>query len=231
VAGNGEGNVIKNENGDGDGNGNGDKIPPTITNILVTGVTETSATITWTTDEPATSQVMYSTMPLYSSVVQPTIAPLDEILVTSHSVIISGLITGTTYYYMVISKDAAGNEEISKDFSFSTITIDGEGIVGAWEWVRSIGGIAGIEETPRSTEQSRSVVFDEYGNVTFYKNGTVSHSSSYILGTALTIFSVDPMPVVYLNGQLTFAYSIEGNTLILNDNHVDGFRSEYSKLI
>ena len=119
----------------------------------------------------------------------------------------------------------------SLSFANNSVAADGEGIVGAWEWVRSVGGIAGIEETPKSTGQSRSVVFDEYGNVTFCRNGTVSNSSSYTLGIALTIFSVDPMPVVYLNGQLTFAYSIEGNTLILNDNHVDGFRSEYSKLL
>jgi hypothetical protein len=225
-----EGNVIKNENGDGAGNGKGDRIPPTITNILVTDITKTDAIISWRTEEPATSQVVYSTTPFYSSVVQPTIAPLDKNLVISHRVLISGLISGATYYYMVISKDAAGNEEISKDLTFDTITINEEEIVGTWEWVRSVGGIAGIEETPQSTGQSRSVVFDEYGNSTFYRNSTVGNSSSYTLGMALTIFSVDLVPVVYLNAQLTFAYSIEGNTLILNDNHVDGFRSEYSRL-
>jgi Leucine-rich repeat (LRR) protein len=102
----------------------GDETPPVISDISVIGVTETRATITWTTDEPADRQVMYSTMPLYSSVVQPTLTPLDANLVISHNVITSGVSANASYYYMVISKDASGNEAVSGEYTFTTVSPD-----------------------------------------------------------------------------------------------------------
>jgi len=97
-----------------------DTTPPTISQVTVSSVSDTAVTITWTTDEGATSQVVYSTVPLHSSVVQPSWTPLDENLVTSHSVAISGLTAGTVYYYWVTSKDDSGNEAVSGDDTFST---------------------------------------------------------------------------------------------------------------
>ena len=58
-------------NGNGNSNGNGDTTPPLIADVVVADITRTSVVITWITDEPATSQVEYSKMPFYSSVVQP----------------------------------------------------------------------------------------------------------------------------------------------------------------
>lgn len=67
-----------------------------------------SATIAWTTNEPADSRVEYSTDPaaLLGSV---TSTPL----VTSHSLAITALAPNTTYYYVVRSADQAGNTSVS----------------------------------------------------------------------------------------------------------------------
>ena len=92
-----------------------DTVPPMITDVSSSGVTGSSATITWTTDEKATSQVEYSTTGAFSST-----SDLDSSLATSHSVSLSGLTANSTYHYRVKSLDEAGNESVSGDNTFST---------------------------------------------------------------------------------------------------------------
>jgi len=82
-----------------------DTVAPVISNVTVSGTTETGATITWTTDEPATSQVEYGKTANYG-----LSTVLDSSLVTTHTVNLTGLTAGTTYYYMVRSRDTTGNE-------------------------------------------------------------------------------------------------------------------------
>jgi chitodextrinase len=81
-----------------------------------TNVTSQGATITWTTDEPSTSQVEYGTSISYGSS-----TTLDSTLVTSHSASLASLSPNTTYHYRVKSKDAANNEVVSSDITFTTL--------------------------------------------------------------------------------------------------------------
>lgn len=87
-----------------------------IQNVKTPSITETSATITWKTDEPATSQVIVSD----SSGATITKTELQETLVTSHSVAISGLKPNTTYNYTLKSTDATGTE-ITKEGDLTTL--------------------------------------------------------------------------------------------------------------
>ncbi len=66
--------------------------------------TDVSAIVTWTTDKPATSQVLYG---LDKSTSNST--PADSKLVTSHSVRVNGLQPNSTYYYRIKSADADGD--------------------------------------------------------------------------------------------------------------------------
>ncbi len=93
--------------------------PPIISNVAASNITLTSATITWATDKPADSQVEYGTTTSYGF-----ISPLDASLVTSHSVVLSGLQSGTLYHYRVRSKDAAGSIAVLGDFTFTTTGAD-----------------------------------------------------------------------------------------------------------
>ena len=100
-----------------------DTAPPKISHIAAS-TTETGATITWTTDELASSQVEYGMEITYGTLTPSTPAndPTDgtSIGVTTHYVELTGLTNGTTYYYKVKSKDAAGNEAVSDGDIFTT---------------------------------------------------------------------------------------------------------------
>lgn len=99
------------------GSGGGDTTPPIISGSSVSSVAETSATITWTTDEPATSQVEYGYDANYG-----WSTTLDATLTTSHSVTISGLSAATPYNCRPISQDGSSNEATGSNLSFTTDT-------------------------------------------------------------------------------------------------------------
>jgi hypothetical protein len=87
---------------------------PVISNVQSTA-NKRNATVTWTTDVPADSQVEYGTTTGYGS-----FSALDSTLVTAHSVTITSLSRFTTYHYRVYSKNSAGQLTISGDFTFTT---------------------------------------------------------------------------------------------------------------
>ena len=92
-----------------------DTTAPTMSAITATSVTNVAATITWVTNETSTSRVEFGTTTSYGST-----TPLDAALVASHSVALTGLVASTTYNYRVRSVDAAGNESVSANATFST---------------------------------------------------------------------------------------------------------------
>jgi phosphodiesterase/alkaline phosphatase D-like protein len=92
-----------------------DTQPPVISSVTSKNITSTGATITWSTNEPADSQVEYGLSTSYG-----TMTPLDTNLTQTHSVTLSGLSFNTTYHYRVRSKDAAGNLALSEDYFFTT---------------------------------------------------------------------------------------------------------------
>ena len=79
-----------------------DTTPPVITNVVVTP-SATSAVVTWTTNEPATSSVMAGPTTNYE------LGNFGSATLTfSHSVSVTGLQAATTYHYQVASTDGAG---------------------------------------------------------------------------------------------------------------------------
>ena len=96
-----------------------DTTAPTISGVSASSITQNSATISWTTNEPADSQVEYGLTTSYGN--QTT---LNTSLVTAHSQSLTGLSPSTLYHYRVKSKDASGNLATSGDFTFTTIASD-----------------------------------------------------------------------------------------------------------
>jgi peroxiredoxin len=94
-----------------------DETPPTISGVSVSNITKSSAIITWTTNERATSQVQYGKTETYGSS-----SPPNTNLTESHNVTLTGLSDNTTYYFKVISKDASENEATlaAEDQKFTT---------------------------------------------------------------------------------------------------------------
>ncbi len=92
-----------------------DVTAPSIFNIAVTGETQQSVVVRWTTSEPATSQVEYGTTAGYGQSTN-----VDSELRTNHEVKLAGLSANTTYHFKVESKDGSGNLSASGDSTLTT---------------------------------------------------------------------------------------------------------------
>ncbi|MFH1006892.1 MAG: fibronectin type III domain-containing protein [Candidatus Latescibacterota bacterium] len=151
----------------------GDTAPPQITAVSASWITTSSATVTWTTDEPSTSVVEYDTTAAYG------LSTAGSEGVTSHSVLLTGLSDSTIYHYRVDSTDVNGNPAWSGDHTF--ITLEGDTAppqitaVSA-SWITSSSATI----TWITNEPSTSVV--EYDTTTAYglstegSEGVTSHS-------------------------------------------------------
>jgi len=92
-----------------------DTTAPTISNVAVSG-TGTSRTITWTTNESATTSAAYGTSA--TSLTSTATGATG----TNHTATLSGLASGVTYHYRVTSADAAGNTSTSPTATASPLT-------------------------------------------------------------------------------------------------------------
>lgn len=92
-----------------------DTIPPTISDIFVDNITQTSARVNWTTNELSDSRAEYGPTVSYGSIA------FSGTLAANHQLTLSSLTPGTLYHYRVISADAAGNAATSTDQTFTTL--------------------------------------------------------------------------------------------------------------
>ncbi len=126
--------------------------PPQIADLASSSVTRSSATITWTTNVPSTSQVEYTS--LANAIVR---SPLDPSLLTAHSVVLTGLLPATPYQFHVLSTTTVGAAVSSLDSTFTTapagsgpdvggLTVEqATGTVARVGWSTSTGTVAQVE--------------------------------------------------------------------------------------
>jgi hypothetical protein len=93
------------------------------------------AEITWTTSDPATSQVEYGSTATYG-----TTTARSNTLTVSHSITLPNLPDNSTWHYRVRSVDAYGNETISADHVFN--------ISSALDKVYYVSGSSGADTNP-----------------------------------------------------------------------------------
>jgi hypothetical protein len=86
-----------------------DLIPPAISGVGVTNLFG-QRLVAWRTEEPATSVVYFGLTP---DTMSQSIS--NSSLATSHSVELNGLTPGQTYYFIVVSTDAAGNASTNRN--------------------------------------------------------------------------------------------------------------------
>lgn len=92
-----------------------DAEPPVIKDIKAEVLGVTRAVITWTTDEPASSRLLWGlTQP------ESNTSGGDSLRVLSHRVELSGLSPSQSYFFRVQSEDAAGNASSSGSSLFQT---------------------------------------------------------------------------------------------------------------
>jgi hypothetical protein len=128
---------------------------PVASGIAISSITRSSATVTWITDLPATSQVEYGAGPLDTQR-----SRADASLVTSHRQVLTGLTPGATYRFRVRSGSAAGGLGVSADAFFTTLAADKgpeiggvlvrqvTGTTATIGWTTSTGTVAHLEYGP-----------------------------------------------------------------------------------
>lgn len=90
-----------------------DTNPPIISSVTST-IVAGNVIISWDTDKPADSEVVYGTSTSYGH------SNSDSSFVESHSLTLKGLTPNTAYHYQVTSVDEAGNSTSSGDNTFMT---------------------------------------------------------------------------------------------------------------
>ncbi|MDD5493048.1 MAG: fibronectin type III domain-containing protein, partial [bacterium] len=152
-----------------------DTAAPVITFNSTTGIvaTSTTATITWTTSEPATGRVDYGETISYGS----NVADADTTN-TDHVITLTGLTAGTSYYYKLTSADAAGNPRVDDNtgagYTFTTAPIIP--IIDASPVATKTSTTATITWT---TNNVKSSSFIDFGTTLSY--GTTQGNSSYLV--------------------------------------------------
>ena len=122
------------QQGGGGGAGGRDIVPPRLTEISDSEITETGVHIYWRTQELSTTQVEYWTSPpsLFSE--------LNETMVLHHHVYLTDLNPAIAYHYRTMSQDQSGNLAISDEYTFTTL--------GTPAWFI----LSGLEVTPREVD-------------------------------------------------------------------------------
>lgn len=195
--------------------GQADMIPPLISGIDVSDRSESTATISWVTDEPATSRVEYGTTDAYGLT-----TPSDEELTTSHNITLTALESDTTYYFRVKSEDASGNEVTSEAaLTFVTLsaltvgpevgnrapdftlqTIDGESVtLGDFRGKIVMVNFRTMGSDPRGNElYGIQIVFDEWSHeelavLAIHIRENAQDVQSFVNGKGLTfLILIDP---------------------------------------
>jgi hypothetical protein len=168
-----------------------DTTAPVISEVSSSSVTSSGATITWTTDEPSTTQVEYGLTTSYGSS-----TTLNSTLVTSHSQAITGLSPSTTYYYKVKSKDASNNLGILGSRSFTTLADTTAPVIS--EVSSSSVTSSGATITWTTNEASTTQV--EYGT-------TLSYGSSTTLNS--TLVTSHSQAITGLSPSTTYYYKVK----------------------
>jgi hypothetical protein len=177
-------------------------------------VTTKKATITWSTSRASDSKVQYGT----ESGSYGEVEPSNSDQVTSHSIQLTGLNPGTTYYYKTKWTDEDGNTGTSEEKNFTTaaaptvkdVTTKNIGLSSAIVEFTSINAskvkiyygtstnFGGVKEIPTSTSETTFTaeltgLLD--GTKYYYKINTFDSESSEYEGTILN-FTTLPRPKI-----------------------------------
>ena len=172
----------------------------------ISNLTDQSATISWSTNRNGDSKVQYGLSPSNFYQTLPSVSTQ----VTYHSITLSNLTPGTTYYYKALWTDSDGNTGISGEYAFTTSPPPEVSGVHAGNVSLYSGYITfSISNAVQATV--------EYGATISY-GGEVSIATSPITST----YSV---PLVNLSSGTAYNYRIimqdSSGNLFYSDNYTD----------
>ena len=189
-----------------------DNTPPTITNIINSDVISTGSTITWNTDENASTRVVYSVDTTYASTT-PEINTSPRVM--NHSQSITNLLPCTIYRYKVVSSDASGNTATSTSNTFLTSGCSGNVTPSS---ATSTTVVTNQERVVVQTDSGRSI------SITTPQNFT-STSSSIVIQikglNATTVLNSIGKPSNTLSSAASIVFDVKA--LIDNITELDSF--------
>jgi hypothetical protein len=168
-----------------------DNIPPVISDVLVTNITSSSATITWDTDESSNSLVDYGTSTAYGETKGDANADT-----TTHSVEISDLLPGTDYLLRVRSMDASDNTALDDNsgagYAFATLDMP---------------TISNIDVTALTSDNA-TINWDTSANVYGYVEYGVTTSYGKVIGDEDTLKNDHTIDLPGLFAETTYHFRI-----------------------
>ncbi len=190
-----------------------DETAPTFSSVA-NSVSSTSATVTWNTNEAASTKVAYSVDSLYASSTSETDTSTR---VTSHSKSLTNLRTCTIYNFKAISADAAGNYATSTASSFTTTGCSGGASPSsATSTVVTVSGAA----TSTLTDTGRSLTVATPANFTATSSSIVIQIKGL---SAETVLGSIGKPSSSLSSAASIVFNV--TALINNTTELDSFAS------
>jgi hypothetical protein len=110
---------------------------------------------------------------------------------------------------------------ITACFYNSTEPLSNNSIIGEWQWIKSVGSIAGGIYTPQSEGYTQTLVFKENGHVLHYRDSILITNSAYS-------YSGDTL-YIDTNGFAQFI-SIKDDKMVISDACADCFVSDYQRV-
>jgi len=136
----------------------------------------TGASIVWSTNIEATSQVEYGLTTDYGN-----LTPIDETLTTSHNVVLTGLTPETTYHYRVRSAKQDYGEAVSEDHTFTTPALTITSGPNAVD-VSQTGATIVWQTNGEATSQVEYGLTEDYGQMTPLDENMVTEHSVVLTG-------------------------------------------------
>ncbi len=184
-----------------------DTVVPIISSLTSGSLTSSSAVITWSTDEAATSQVEYGTSSTLTSS-----SSLSSSLVTSHSVTLNSLSPSTTYYFRAVSQDASGNRATTSLLTLTTSAASSGGGGGG-------GGGGGSSYSSMDSTPPLVSVTVPLSAAVLTGTSTLTAVASDNVGVAGVTFKVDGMTVGTEVGNFPYTITFD-TTKFVNGSHI-----------
>ena len=192
------GDDSENEDDNHNGTSTQDVTAPVISSISATNITTTGATISWATNENADGDVYYSTTSPVNKVTATKMH--DGVLGPTHSFNLTGLAASTTYYYIVESKDASGNESSGAEQSFVTASPD---VIPPVISAVSASGVSSSTATITWTTNENST------SKVYYSTATPLNFGTALTATVSGLATSHSVGLTGLNATTTYYYAVE----------------------